>query len=86
LKLNPKLFVTLSELIYKTLYISCIQPRNSYRFLPYSQNYLPLNGGTQDMLKLSFENEYAVISLSKSDCSIGMVRFFLREKWIALII
>jgi hypothetical protein len=42
--------------------------------------------GTQDMLKLSFENEDAVISLSKSDCSIGMVRFFLREKWIALII
>ena len=32
------------------------------------------------MLKLSFENEYAVISLSKSDCSIGMVRFFFARK------
>ena len=54
--------------------------RRVSHFLPYSQNYLPLNGGTQDMLKLSFENEYAVISLSKSDCSIGMVRFFFARK------
>ena len=41
--------------------------------------------GSQDMLKLSFENEDAVISLSKSDCSIGMVRFFCAKnglRWL----